>query len=65
MIVVYKYKVGDKIITNDGHKGVITDLSTSIIDGKTIASYWVVYDKAMHPDGYARNTWQLSIKKKI
>lgn len=57
----WKYKAGDVITNKNGRKGVIQSRGTSIIDGKTIPSYWVVYGLSVHPDGYARNTWESSI----
>jgi hypothetical protein len=58
----YAYKPGDKIITWEGQKGIIEDIQISTVDNKQIPSYWVTYDLATHPDGYARNTWESSIR---
>jgi len=59
----HTYKVGETIVTYEGRlKGVIESLQTSVVDNEPIPSYWVVYDKSIHPDGYARNTWESSIR---
>jgi hypothetical protein len=61
----HKYKVYDRIITTDNHVGVITALQTSVVDNTDIPSYWVQYGPEVHPDGYARNTWESSIVGKV
>lgn len=65
MTIVHKYKVYDKIINTDNQIGVITAIGTSRVDNNEFPSYWVQYDKSVHPDGYSRNTWESSIKSKI
>ena len=64
-MVNYKYEVNDKIINTDGQAGVITSKETSMIDHEEIPSYWVLYGPEIHPDGYPRNTWEISIKSKV
>lgn len=59
--VVHKYKTGEKV-NLDGHEGIIESLEYSIVDGKSIPSYWV-RSKTLWPDGHARNVWESSIDK--
>lgn len=60
--MIYRYKIKERIITYEGQEGIIESLETSIVDNKSIPSYWVIYDKSLHPDSYARNTLESSIR---
>jgi hypothetical protein len=61
----YKYKIGQRVLLHDGRRGRITDLQESIVDSKSMPSYWIIYSKKIFSDGYARNTWETSIKRKL
>lgn len=61
----YLYKIGDTIINEDGNKGIIKSLGTSVIDNVEILSYWVLYSKSLFPDMCERNLWEKSIKQKL
>ena len=64
-MVIHKYEVNNIVITNDNKRGIITALETSIVDNVHIPSYWVVYENSRYPDGFARNTWESSIIRKL
>lgn len=64
-MIKYKYKIGDKILHTDGRIGTITDLEVSRTDNVDFSSYWVIYDKSVHPDEHPRNTWEESIRRKL
>lgn len=57
--IEYRFKKGDRVISVDGEEGTIKDYNTSYLDGKTIPSYWVVFD--CFKDGQARNAWERSL----
>ncbi len=61
----HKFSIGNTILLNDGRMGKIESLQHSYSDGKEIPSYWVVFGKDVFPDGFARNTWESSIIKKV
>jgi hypothetical protein len=57
----HKYKIGDHVKLTDGLEGKITDYEYSIVDGKNIPSYWVVWTNSEIKDDYPRNVWEESI----
>ena len=64
-MIKHKYSVGDKVMTLYWGSGEITELEISRIDCNDIPSYRMKFSVDIHPDGYARNVWESSIKYKI
>ncbi len=61
-MITYKYKPHDRVILRDGRTGTIQEREQSMVDNQVIPSYWIVFSKRVFPDGFARNTYESSIK---